>query len=54
MDKDYFPIPRIDDTTETFVGVKWFSTLNLNCGNCEIVPHSSDKKKTAFSTKQGL
>jgi hypothetical protein len=51
--KDYFPMPRIDDTLGTLAGAKWFSTLDLKSCYWQVDLHP-DKEKTAFSTGQGL
>jgi hypothetical protein len=31
--KDYFPLPRIDDTLVTLAGARWFSILGLKRGD---------------------
>ncbi|GFY01978.1 retrovirus-related Pol polyprotein from transposon 412 [Trichonephila clavipes] len=54
--KDSYPLPRIDDTLDTLSGHKWFSTLDLKSGywQVEIHPEDREKKKTAFTSGQGL
>jgi hypothetical protein len=43
--KDCFPLRRIDDTLYTMAGAKWFSTLDLKSGNCQVDIHPDDKEK---------
>jgi hypothetical protein len=52
--KDCFLLPRIDDTLDTLAGARWFSTLDLKSGYCQVALHPEHKEKTAFSTGQGL
>jgi hypothetical protein len=52
--KDCFPLPRTDDTLDTLAGAKWFSTLDLKSGYCQVDVHKDSKEKTAFPTGQGL
>jgi hypothetical protein len=51
--KDSFTLFQIDDTLDALAGAKWFSTLYLKSGYWQVDVHK-DKKKTAFSTGQGL
>ncbi|GFV17974.1 retrovirus-related Pol polyprotein from transposon 297 [Trichonephila clavipes] len=52
--KDSYPLPRIDDTLDTLSGHKWFSTLDLKSGYWQVEIHPEDRKKTAFTSGQGL
>ncbi|CAK1599542.1 unnamed protein product [Parnassius mnemosyne] len=52
--RDSYPLPRIDDTLDMLTGVKWFSTLDLKSGYCQVEIDPRDKEKTAFSTGKGL
>ncbi|GFV97088.1 hypothetical protein TNCV_3526741 [Trichonephila clavipes] len=52
--KDSCPLPRIDDTLDTLASNTWFSTLDLKSGYWQVELHPDDKKKTAFTTGQGL
>ena len=48
--KDAFPIPRVDETIETFRGANYFSTMDLQSGYWQIKMKEEDKPKTAFTT----
>ena len=52
--KDAYPLPRVDDTLDTLVGSKWFSTLDLASGYWQVEVHPDDREKTAFCTPEGL
>ena len=52
--KDAYPIPRIDDTIQSFAGAKWFSTLDLASGYWQVELDEDAKEKSAFSTRAGL
>ncbi|GFW86876.1 retrovirus-related Pol polyprotein from transposon 412 [Trichonephila clavipes] len=43
--KDSNPLPRIDDTLDTFSGHKWFSTLDLKSGYWQVEIHPEDREK---------
>jgi len=51
--KDTYP-PRVDDTLDTLAGAKWFSTLDLISGYCQVEMSPDDQEKTAFCTTDGL
>ena len=48
--KDAYPIPRIDDTLDTFSGAAWFSTLDMVSGYWQVEVGQEDREKTAFCT----
>ena len=52
--KDAYPLPRVDDTLETFLGSRWFSTLDLLSGYWQVEVAECDRDKTAFVKKEGL
>lgn len=52
--KDAYPLPLIDECTDTLAGNLWFHTLDLASGYWQIAVHPKDKHKTAFLTKYGL
>ena len=51
---DAYPLPRIDDTLESFRTANWFTTLDLASGYWQVEVHSDDQEKTAFITEFGL
>ncbi len=52
--KDYFPMPRIDDTLDKLYGKKCFFTLYLASGYYQILLEESAKEKTAFVIEDHL
>ena len=51
--KDAYPLPGIDMTLDTLVGVRWFSTLDFVSGYWQ-VEVAEDRNKTAFCTTEDL
>ena len=52
--KDAYPLPRVDDTLDTLVGSKLFTTLDLASGYWQVEVAPEDQPKTAFTTPEGL
>jgi hypothetical protein len=52
--KDSYPLPRIDDSLDTFRGIVWFGTVDLSSGYYQVGMDPSDASKTAFATSKGL
>ena len=52
--KEAFPLPRIDDSLNSFSGQSWFSTLDLASGYWQVRLSEDAKPKTAFATHSGL
>lgn len=53
INKDAYPLPKIDECLDTLSGSNWFSTLDLASGYYQVPLHENDKEKTAFSTRKG-
>ena len=52
--KDAYPLPRIDDSLSALSGAKWFSTLDLSSGYCQVPMDPASSDKAAFVTTSGL
>ena len=50
---DAYPLPRIDATSDSLAGCKYFTTLDLASGYWQVALEEADMEKTAFSTPQG-
>ena len=47
--KDWYALPRIDDTLDCLHGAKWFSTLDLKSGYWQVELEEEAKPLTAFT-----
>lgn len=52
--KNAYPLPRIQDTLDTLLTAKWFSTLDLASGYWPVELIPSDGKAAAFCSRKGL
>ena len=52
--KDAYPLPHIDDSLSALSGAKWFSTLDLASGYCQVPMDPASSGKAAFVTISGL
>ena len=51
--KDRYPMPRLDETIESFYGAKYFTTLDMMSGYHQIEIAEEDRAKTAFTSEFG-
>ena len=47
--KDAYSLPRVDDTSDTLIGSKYFSKLDLRSRHWQVKVDEADKHKTAFT-----
>lgn len=52
-ESEHFPMPKIDDMKDLFLGASWFTTIDIASGFHHIEMFEADKRKTAFSTMNG-
>ncbi|CAC5366411.1 unnamed protein product [Mytilus coruscus] len=52
INKDAYPLSRIDESLDHLAGNSWFSTLDCFSGYWEVELAEKDKHKTAFATKK--
>ncbi len=52
--KDAYPLPRIDDILDAFLGEKYFCSIDLASGYWQIKVADKDREKTAFGSHLGL
>ena len=52
--RDFYTLPRCDDTLESLAGAQWFSYLDLLRGYWQVDVALEDCEKTAFATPNGL
>lgn len=50
---EVFPMPKIDDMQDRFLGAKYFTTIDVASGFYHVEVKEEDKHKTAFSTQNG-
>ena len=54
VQRDSFPLPRIEESLDSLTNAKYFSTLDLTSAYHQIEVAEEDQKKTAFITPMGL
>ena len=47
--REFFPLPRLDETMDVLVGAKYFSRLDLRSGYYQIPMYEPHKERTAFA-----
>lgn len=52
--KDAYPIPRVDECSDSLSESKWFTCLDLHSGFWQIKLETPHKEKTVFATSLGL
>ncbi len=51
---DYYPLPRMDERTNSLGDACYFTTLNANSGSWKLPMKRKNVEKTAFVTHRGL